>query len=71
MSRRVIARKEHKCGDCRDMIKKGEECIQRGNRFFHKKCHARFWWLLLDDEPKMTETVRRKQLLDWCRKEIE
>jgi len=70
MSRRVIARNEQKCRDCREMIKKGEECIQKGKHFFHTECYAKFWWLWQDDKPKMTETVRQKQLRDWCLKKI-
>lgn len=60
--RYATARKEHTCKDCKEVIKKDEICVQGGRRFYHKKCHAKMTWL---PSPKMTETVRRKEILDW------
>lgn len=66
-SRKVIARKEHTCKDCRKKIAKEDVCVQSGRAFYHEDCYARLRLLLgkIYLEPKITSPVSKKKIVEW------
>ena len=70
--RYVIAREEHRCNQCSKQIKKDEVCVQSGRRFYHRECYAKLRLLLPKKfyEPNMSETARRKLILDGFLKDL-
>lgn len=68
----VIARKEHPCKGfaCENKIKtikEGEICVQAGRKCYHKNCYDQLRLVLPEKfpEPKMTDTVKKKKIVDW------
>ena len=72
----VIAKKEHPCKGlpCKNKIttiKEGKICVQVGRKFYHKPCYDKLSLVLPEKfpEPKLTDTVKKKKIVDWYVKE--
>ena len=65
--RRVVAKKEHICKECKNSIAKDEICVQGGSDYYHDDCYSALR-LMLEEvyrAPKLTKTVAKKLTIEW------
>ena len=65
--RRIVAKKEHICKECKNSIAKDEICVQGGSDYYHDDFYSELG-LMLEEvyrEPKLTKTVAKKLAIEW------
>jgi hypothetical protein len=64
--RRVVAKKEHICKECKNSIAKEEICVQGGSDYYHDDCYSALKLMLEEvyHAPKLTETVAKKLTIE-------